>query len=69
MANKDLPWKQMTQETPEAQFDVRLIEKKIAEKFITPEEAQAFQKNLPEETDFDFSTPESLEAQEEDVQP
>lgn len=39
----------------EAKFDVRLIDKKLEQKFMTRQERDAFLKNIPEETEYDFT--------------
>ena len=52
--------KQLIKETNERRFDSRLTEKKIDEKFMTREEFAKFLKEIPEETEFDFTSYDAL---------
>jgi hypothetical protein len=60
---KNVAWFKVIEETPEARFDSRLIEKKIDENFITHADADQFIKTLPEEKEFEFTSAEELDQQ------
>lgn len=64
MTDAKLNWRSLTQETPELKMDYRLVEKKIEEGFMTREEFEAWIKELPEETEFDFTSAEELEKED-----
>lgn len=44
----------------EAKFDVRLLDKKIDQRFMTRQDRDAFLKNIPEESEFDFTSMEEV---------
>ena len=57
-------WEQLIKETNERRFDSRLTEKKMDEKFMTREEFAKFLKEIPEETEFDFTSYDALHEDE-----
>ncbi len=63
MSTKNVPWQKIIDETPEAKFDLRLIEKKIDENFLTHDDADNFLKSIPSETEFEFTSAEELDKQ------
>ncbi len=64
MSTKTVAWQKIIDETPEAKFDNRLIEKKIDEGFLTHDEADGFVASIPEEKEFEFTSAEELDKQE-----
>lgn len=60
---KNFPWSELIQDSKEATFDVRLIEKKIDEGFLTHEDEEKFLKTVAAETDYDFTSAEALDAE------
>ena len=49
-------------ETPESKFDLRLTDKKVQHGFVTRQERESFLKNLPAETEYEFTSAEALDA-------
>jgi len=49
-------------ETNESKFDVRLTDKKVEHGFVTRQERDSFLKNLPAETEYEFTSAEALDA-------
>lgn len=61
MTNKNTPWKDLITETPEAEFDSRLIEKKIDDGFKKSDELKKYVDSLTAETEFDVVDVEASE--------
>lgn len=61
MTNKTTPWKDLIAQTPEAEFDSRLIEKKIDDGFTKAEDLKKYVENLSPETEFDIVDVEASE--------
>jgi hypothetical protein len=62
MTDKNKAWKELITQTPEAQFDLRLTEKRIDDGFSKPADLQNYLKALPEETEFDVVDIEAVES-------
>lgn len=58
-------WKDLIKQQPEKRYDYRLVEKKIEEGFLEESEVKDFKTNIPEETEYDFSSHDELMAEEE----
>jgi hypothetical protein len=52
-------------ESEVARFDVRLLEKRVQHGFMTRKEREEFLKNLPAEVDYDFTSADALEAEDD----
>ncbi len=63
MSTKNVAWQKIIDETPEAKFDLRLIEKKIDENFLTDDDADNFLKSIPAESEYEFTSAEELDKQ------
>jgi len=64
MSKQPVSWQEIIDETPDAKFDNRLIEKKVDENFLTQEQTDAFIKSIPDEKEFDFSYAEELDKEQ-----
>ncbi|TVQ80916.1 MAG: hypothetical protein EA369_01090 [Bradymonadales bacterium] len=65
MASKQkFPWAEVISESNDEKFDQRLVEKKLSDGFMEKAEAEAFMSRLPEETEYDFTDAEALDAEE-----
>jgi len=64
MSKQPVSWQEIIEETPDAKFDSRLIEKKIDENFLTQDQADSYLKSIPDEKEFDFSYAEELDKEQ-----
>jgi len=48
----------------EMKFDLRLMEKRVEQGFLSQKEADSYIKDLPQETDYDFSSHEKISAED-----
>ncbi len=64
MSKQPVSWQEIIDETPDAKFDNRLIEKKVDEHFLTQDQADSYLKSIPDEKEFDFSYAEELDKEQ-----
>jgi len=64
MSDKNVVWKDLIVQTPDAEFDTRLVEKKIDDGFMKADAYETHLQKVAEETEFDFSSIDSTEPEE-----
>jgi hypothetical protein len=63
MMVKTSEYKTFSNTPAESKFDVRLLEKKIEHGFLTRQDRDQYLKNLPEESEYEFTSAATLDAE------